>query len=493
MMAVSKRICYFLFCCSCCVQFHVDALSVNGSVDTCYDERNGLFPCSSTITGNLLLMICYGAILGVAAKFISDGAEMLLDFGLPPNLIGGVVLPVLGAVPDAAIILASGLGDDAQEQLSIGMGTLAGSTVMLLTIAWSASVVVGRCDLNANGESVDQTCRVSFDCIKQGVTLLPDIKANISIMLLTSILYLIVQSADWYWGATLVGVQPTYVSRAALATMILCLIGLAIYVIFSIFDSKRNERIAGLHKEELMKRKVLHTMLTLTQGEMFKSEESSPEDRPSVAKKYFKAWHVTTGSKDIKEKLGLLSEERDVESSSVDIKELPKTEESKWKAVLKCVCLLVGGVGAVTIFADPMCNVLAALTSKKNKSYIPIPSFYVSFVVTPFCSNASELVSSLIFASKKTKENATMTFSQLFGAATMNNTLCFGIFMALVYFKNLEWIYGAEVVCILAAQWIVGLISYTKTYKVWLGVPVGITYILCILIVWFLEYKAGWH
>lgn len=44
-----------------------------------------------------------------------------------PNLnffhfLGGIVLPLLGAVPDSAIIIVSGLGDDAQEKLSVGMG-----------------------------------------------------------------------------------------------------------------------------------------------------------------------------------------------------------------------------------------------------------------------------------------------------------------------------------------------------------------------------------
>jgi hypothetical protein len=34
-------------------------------------------------------------------------------------------------------------------------------------------------------------------------------------------------------------------------------------------------------------------------------------------------------------------------------------------------------------------------------------------VVTPLCSNASELVSSLVFAAKKKKENVSMTFSQV--------------------------------------------------------------------------------
>ena len=95
-------------------------------LDSCYGERNGIFPCSSTITGNFILMLFYAAVLGAAAKFISDGAEMLLDFGFPPSIIGGVVLPVMGAVPDCAIIVASGMGADAQKKLSVGMGTLAG-------------------------------------------------------------------------------------------------------------------------------------------------------------------------------------------------------------------------------------------------------------------------------------------------------------------------------------------------------------------------------
>ena len=39
--------------------------------------------------------------------------------------------------------------------------------------------------------------------------------------------------------------------------------------------------------------------------------------------------------------------------------------------------------------------------------------FYLSFVITPFCSNASELMSSLIFASKKKKVNTSLTYSQV--------------------------------------------------------------------------------
>lgn len=42
-----------------------------------------------------------------------------------------------------------------------------------------------------------------------------------------------------------------------------------------------------------------------------------------------------------------------------------------------------------------------------------ISPFIVSFVVTPFASNASELVTSLTFASRKRKRNISLTYSQV--------------------------------------------------------------------------------
>ncbi len=33
-------------------------------------------------------------------------------------------------------------------QVAIGMGTLAGSTIMLLTVVWGGSLLAGRCNLD---------------------------------------------------------------------------------------------------------------------------------------------------------------------------------------------------------------------------------------------------------------------------------------------------------------------------------------------------------
>lgn len=41
----------------------------------------------------------------------------------------------------------SGTVETAQVQVSVGMGLLAGSTVMLLTVIWGTCIVVGKCDI----------------------------------------------------------------------------------------------------------------------------------------------------------------------------------------------------------------------------------------------------------------------------------------------------------------------------------------------------------
>jgi len=54
-----------------------------------------------------------------------DGAELLLDLGLPAAIIGGIVLPLLGAVPDSAMIVASGAvgtPEEANKKITVGMG-----------------------------------------------------------------------------------------------------------------------------------------------------------------------------------------------------------------------------------------------------------------------------------------------------------------------------------------------------------------------------------
>ncbi|KAI7734566.1 hypothetical protein M8C21_023737 [Ambrosia artemisiifolia] len=120
------------------------------------EQTYGFLPCTSTAIGNLFLILVYGYLMFVAATYLSAGSELLLEI-LGPGLVGGLLLPSPGALPDAMLILVSGLTGSievAQEQVSVGMGLLAGSTVMLITVIWGACITVGKCDIQ-NSVAVD--------------------------------------------------------------------------------------------------------------------------------------------------------------------------------------------------------------------------------------------------------------------------------------------------------------------------------------------------
>lgn len=81
---------------------------------------------------------------------------------------------------------------------------------------------------------------------------------------------------------------------------------------------------------------------------------------------------------------------------------------SRRKTLWKASGLLIGGAVMAVIFADPLVDSVTGFSRASR-----IPSFFLSFVLLPFASNASEGVSSVIFASRKGKRNMSMTYSQV--------------------------------------------------------------------------------
>lgn len=489
----------------------------------------GLEPCSITILGNIQLILFFGIILGVSAKLISDGAEMLLDLGLPSVIIGGIVLPLLGAIPDSAMIIASGSGSkkEADEQIAVGMGTLAGSTIMLLTIPWFGGLILGRVDI-VGGRGVDEKCsKFTLSSLwKQGVTVSRDVTYSVIVMLLTALPYFIIQGADWYYGPTtkmdLDKHKPKpYIKYSAITTSVICFIGFFGYLIYLMVYNVAAKRKSELRRQERMKRDVVKGFILNIQAPKTNAvdgvDTEAGEKKPllghsetGLQKKYFKVWKVHKRQEEEENEVNDDVEKKPSnENSSEEDKEV---EEPKWKIALKSILLLVVGVGLVTIFSDPMVDALSRLVDKDNRNYyfidgsgkkkygqyIPIPVFYLSFIITPLCSNASELLSSLIFAAKKKKVTSSMTFSQLYGAATMNNTLCLGIFAALVGIRGLTWQYSAEVTVTLLVLFIMGAKALffgfvnNHTYPLALGFPVVFLYFNSILMIWMLEHFAGW-
>lgn len=146
------------------------------------------------------IFACYGYVLFTAANLLSDGSELLLFIPQLAGLVGSIVLPVLGAVPDGMMVLFSGIGpvEKAQENVAVGVGALAGSTIMLLTVPWFLAILGGRVDID-NGKpqyaAENKLTRTGFleGLTSTGIGYKDDIRANAKIMFITSLTYLVIQ------------------------------------------------------------------------------------------------------------------------------------------------------------------------------------------------------------------------------------------------------------------------------------------------------------
>mmetsp|Transcript_38807 Transcript_38807/g.91895 ORF Transcript_38807/g.91895 Transcript_38807/m.91895 type:complete len:533 (+) Transcript_38807:126-1724(+) len=523
------------------------------------EESYGFLPCSDSLGGSIFLMCAYGFLLLKGAEYISEGSEHLLGV-LSPGVIGGLVLPVLGALPDTLIIIVAGLGDreTAQEEIAVGMGTLAGSTVMLLTIAWGGSVLLGHCDLDEQGRMKNKTLTKPFDLKETGVTCDQPTSKSAILMAISCVLYFGIQ------GPALFGLYHSRVAASVGAGLcFLCLCAYCTYQLLEPEAQRKKIRAAQKHFHKMyavgkmaeftrsfggllesdgslnlatcqklfdhfdtdssgtIEKAELHALLT---GLAISSESLAMEDtahwlddfdldkdglidssefvaglkrwvaekrvvarqtagmRPSSDGGHSQAasWLVSLPEEPL---LGAADAGGDEEMEGEDEDDAAEPPTAQ-QIVTKAVALMAAGTLICGFFADPM---VAAVNNFSTAS--GIPSFFVAFVVTPLASNSSELVSSLQFAARKRSKNISLTFSQVYGAVTMNNTLCLGVFLLVIAIQGLSWTYTAEVFTIVASTVVVGAVGYSSTtFRTWVALPVLAIYPLSLIGVYIMDH-----
>ena len=180
--------------------------------------------------------------------------------------MGTVVLPILGAVPDGMMVLFSCLGDDAQNQVSVGVGALAGSTIMLLTLPWFLAIVGGRVDLDSNGEC-QYTKKPKLTPNHKygvGVTISANTRRNAKMMVLTCFFYLVIQIPASMYSGPPSGVAA-FEHTWALIGAIVCLMGLIGYLAIQvrIANQGQNSEDGDLN---LLNDKVLQARLEALQN-----------------------------------------------------------------------------------------------------------------------------------------------------------------------------------------------------------------------------------
>jgi len=539
--------------------------------------------------GQLLwALLTYAYVLFTAANMIGDSSELLLLVPSMAPMVGSVVLPVLGAVPDGMMVLFSGLGPDAQSQVSVGVGALAGSTVMLLTATWFFGMLGGRVDI------VDGACQYkpaagkskltdgSMSWTKTGVEVQGLIAANAKIMIATSLLYLIIQVPATIAESRGLSEkeQAAFENQWSLVGAVACFLAFVAYLREQMTDDEggghlTNQRItdkiiAAVNTKEISLVSALGKFWAQEKGGkspkggsrdgklgtslLDKLDKEQTERLKKILKACFSRYDVNNDStidyieftallKDLKvfvstemtsdqfkkadlDESGYINFEEfvqcvancacfweqnrldknaastapsfednvdDAEESEEEGEDVPEdladltVEEQQAAIKSRAFRGMFIGTMFVLVFSDPMVDVLAEVGVRTD-----IPAFYVSFVLAPLASNASELVAAYNYASKRTKNAMTISLCTLEGAACMNNTFCLCIFYALIYCKSLAWEFTAETACIVIVQWIMGYIALSYTVM-----PFGLGFLICALyplslaLVWTLENIYG--
>lgn len=542
-------------------------------------------PSDVGVTGLIWLLASYGYILFYSSNLISEGSDLLLLVPSLAGLVGGVVLPLLGAVPDGAIMLFSGLGDieEAQETLSVGVGALAGSTIMLLTVPWAMSVFSGAVDLvgpdqTPNYKGSPKLSEKSF-CASlntTGVALTPEINKGAKMMLFTTLPYFLIQVPAYFLTGTREEVSEGE-HYWALAGLIVCITFFLGYLAMNIKmsnDSANKLRRTAVIKEALKKGRVslsgaLAEEVTTIEANIHNKEVadskkegtesellagSNPEGYPptevaerlkeivtdafngydenrngTLEKKEFAMFLTDFNETVSSEKLDTVFAKYDTDNNgTIDLDEFiaacytiikqkasPDTEaivcvvrqeilngdddceeaeevpedlvdlspDKQQRAIkIRAFSMLALGTALVLIFSDPMVDVMSEIAVRAD-----IPAFYVSFILAPLASNASEVIASQYYASKKTRKTITVSLTALEGAASMNNTFCLAIFMGLIYFRGLAWSYSAETIAIVLVQLILAIYAQQKLMTAMRGWLVMTIFPLSILFVWGLE------
>lgn len=522
-------------------------------MDSMQEDPSSFFIPPSLCNGYQLFFLTsvYGYILYLGSDLISDGSELLLLVPSIAGMVGSVVLPILGAVPDSLMVLFAGLGENVQEKVSVGVGALAGSTIMLLTIPWFLSILGGRVDINPQtGQPQYNRPRESklssantYSLKLSGVYSSAQVRHNAVFMMASAMLYMVVQLP-----ATFIGSDS--VSLFALFGFLTCLVVWVYYVylqykvsgkVDSVVEEIVTEaRVEGIRSGSVTLLGAMQSLLdqdasnreTLIQP-LMQIPDNLKRQLRSILSPFFKQYQgenntigfeqFTTLMRDLRQGNLATSEQiavfnsadvdasgaidfeefvqlmlmfirdfdifvdanryyrrtnplptplvsrantdelLDAEATRTDNEEIPHDLENltpveqQARIKFRATCMLGMGTLLVLVFTDPAVDVLNEVAKRAN-----INPFFISFLLAPLASNASEVIASYNYSMKKTKRTMKISLTTLEGAACMNNTFCLAVFLGVIYFQGLVWNYTAETFAIIFVQLVVGTLAFKR-------------------------------
>jgi Ca2+/Na+ antiporter len=476
----------------------------------------------------------YAVLLALGAKLIANGSEYIMEVA-DAGLVGGLLLPILGAIPDAAIVGFSVFGggrnnsDVMVQSMNVGIGTLAGSNVMMLCLGVCVTLLSGRCDLSQEtGVAIKSQCAsvsLPSSLFKQGITVYRGV-CNIARMMLVTLLPLLIVAIS-----SLLIRDCDNRRWAAIAALVAAGLTLAVYTVFVYRDSMLTSKliretrrkhvwhrfVADLGsklahatrvqvKKEKAKANIEGVTTPLADGthdRLFPSRHGGmwmPQRVDHGALRRHVQFNVDLDASSISrlhsapaEDDALLSRHvatntDHTSSMSVNFEDSPDDDArgNRRLLALKGMGLICAGLLVTIIFSDTLIQSILAIAAR-----LKIPPFTVAFLLVPLITSGGDLVATFQFAKSKSRKTASLAIGQILGGVAMTNTISLGVFLLLLATTSatassvVNWSFTAEAIAVVAVVVPVGLLfAFNETLRllhvIWimLLIPSAVVFVL---------------
>ncbi|KDP21052.1 hypothetical protein JCGZ_21523 [Jatropha curcas] len=515
---------------------------------TC-EPTYGFLPCTTEIWGQLFLLVVYEYLLSLSAHYISEGSELFLETSGTDNIFSASVFQMLGMFPQVILVLVagfSGTSDTVQSMAEMGMGLLAGSVIMNLTLIWGSVVAFGSYSLSQASTSSNTENQDKFSLTGYGVRTDNQTKTTARIMLLSMIPFLLLQLAKI--------LNSTLATRIiVIVSLIVTLIYLITYCIYQAFTPWIRERRLEYLMRKYGQTNILQA-LRMSNGEpneanireLFQKIDQNSNTQISAAElralvigiqieevglneddfvsKVFEEFDIS-GDSNISENEFIQGLSKWISNANVSgknnqatqtVKKLTSsnsnskgnseeqqslvakkaegnqasknTNKNAWWSYIKAAFLILSGTAVTFLLATPLMQTLQEFATDIN-----IPSFLVSYFVVPLALSFKQAYRAITSAREKTEKAVSLTLSELYGGVFMNNVMGLAIFLALVCIKDLSWDVSAEILTVLIICSGMGLsATFSSKFPFWTCIIAYALYPISLAFIYVLTTFCGW-
>jgi len=236
------------------------------------------------------LLIIYFVLLWVGSYLIVSGTELLIFLPGMSSVVGSIILPVLGQLPMILLSIFAGFGAEAQQELEVGVGALAGGIVGQVSIYGYLTILLGSVNIDPATGITDYSKASKkrptttyaeywlFSGIKSGkYTSLSTIYTLVTafpfvILLIPNIMYAEEREKDLYKEE-----RPYDVFAFVFAYVLFIVFSINQYIIMSANDDMPYFDVKDQLMTESVRRKLVSLMSVLTK-EVHEAEEEEEEN-----------------------------------------------------------------------------------------------------------------------------------------------------------------------------------------------------------------------